>query len=166
MLLLYESFSLIVSVMSLDLLALFYSSFVFAIFPTLWCLVVFLIAKFSGWQQLAEAYGIERYPSRTRRKGGLQTVRLNKSRYKNSVTIDYDEYGLYMQTLIFFRIGHSLLYIPWEDVTVHPKVDRGLFSQFDFTRALTFSRKPDVRVVFSKRLIETFERFRDVQMMM
>mgnify|MGYP001793864918 CR=1 FL=1 len=138
-----------------------------AVFPAFWCLVVFLIAKLGGWQQLAEAYRIEQYPTgRSRRRGGLQTIYLNKSRYKGSVTIDYDEYGLYMQTMILFRIGHPLLYIPWEDVTVHPKMDRGFFfNKFDFTRELTFSQRPNVRIVFSKRLIEHFENFRDVKML-
>lgn len=135
------------------------------LFPAFWCLVVFAIAKFGGWQRLAEAYRIEQYPARSRRKSGLQSIRLNGSRYNNVVNIDYDEYGLYMQPMILFRIGHPLLYIPWEDITVHPKTDGGLFGGFGLTRELTFSQRPDVSVVFYKRLIEKFERFRDVKMM-
>ncbi|MEM8505444.1 MAG: hypothetical protein AAF716_20115 [Cyanobacteria bacterium P01_D01_bin.1] len=132
-------------------------------FPAFWCLAIGAFAKLGGWQKLAEAYSIERYPARPRQKGGPKTIRVNGVRYKGSATIDYDEDGVYMHTIIFFRIGHALLYIPWEDITVHPKTTN-LFG-FDFTREITFAQKPEVKVVFPTRLIEKFEYFRDVKMM-
>ena len=135
----------------------------FIAFPALWCLVVGSLAKVGGWQQLAETYSIEQYPDRFRQKGGVQTIRINNTRYKNAVTIDYDEYGLYMQTLILFRIGHALLYIPWEDIAIHPKA-KNLFG-FDFMRELTFKQKPEVKVVFPKSLIQKIANFSDVDIM-
>lgn len=142
---------------------LFFILVVSVAFPMLWCLVVSMIAKVGGWQTLAKTYRIERYPARPRQKGGRQTIYIDKARYKGAATIHYDIDGLYMHTIFLFRIGHPLLYIPWSDVTVHPKT-RNLFG-FDFNRELTFSQEPEVRVVFPKRLIERFEYFRGVQMM-
>ncbi|MEL7071554.1 MAG: hypothetical protein AAGN15_23295 [Cyanobacteria bacterium J06581_3] len=135
------------------------------LFLVMWFGMIWLIAKMGSWQTLAKVYGIEKYPARPRQNGGLQTILLNRSRYKNSVTVAFDEDGIYLHPIIFFRFKHDLLYIPWEDITVHPKsASRSLFG-FDFTRRLTFAKVPDVRVVFMKRLIEKFERYRSVRMM-
>ena len=136
----------------------------FIAFPIFWCAVIWILAQ-GGWRQLAEFYRIEQYPSLPTRKSHLQTISINKIRYKGSVTIAYDDYALYMHPILPFRIGHDLLSIPWEEVTVHPKAaSRRLFA-FDFTRKLTFEQVPNVRVVFPKSLIEQFERFRGVQML-
>jgi len=135
----------------------------FIAFPALWCLVLGSFAKISGWQKLAEAYSIEQYPARSRRKGGWNTIRVNGVRYKNSATIDYDEDGVYMHTVIFFRIGHDLLYVPWEDIEIHANT-KNLFG-FDYQREVTFAQKPEIKIIFPTSLIEKFEYFRDVQMM-
>lgn len=61
----------------------------FMAFPVLWCALVWSVAKGGGWQQLAEVYSIEQYPSLSIRKNGLQTIYLNKLRYKRAVNISY-----------------------------------------------------------------------------
>jgi len=78
-------------------------------FPFMWCSIILLISKASGWQQLASFYGIETYPARSRQGGGLHTIYMNGCSYKNAMTIQYDEDGLYMRPMILFRLGHALL---------------------------------------------------------
>ena len=135
----------------------------FLLFPCFWYSATLLVAKMSGWQQLAEVYAIEQYPARQRQKAGLKTIFMNKCRYKNSVVISYDEDGLFLQTMIFFRAGHALLYIPWSDTTVLSEPNRPFWRYA--ARKLTFAAMPDVKVTVSKRLIERIEAFRHVQMM-
>ena len=137
----------------------------FLLFPVMWLGIIWLIGKIGGWQTLAKVYGIEKYPARPRQKSGLQTILLGKSRYKNSVTVDFDEDGIYLYPIVIFRFKHDLLYIPWEDITVHPKSASRSWFAFGFTRRLTFAKVPEIKVVFMKRLIEKFERYRDVKMM-
>lgn len=156
-------FSITIALSRLELTERLLPLIAFVAFPAFWCLILSSFAKGSGWQTLAEAYQIERYPARFRQEAGRQTIYINKIRYNSAATIDYDIDGVYMHTLIFFRIGHPLLYIPWDDITVHTKT-KNLFG-FDFQRELTLAQTPEVRIVFPKHLIEKFEHFRGVPMM-
>ncbi|MBM4278361.1 MAG: hypothetical protein FJ130_10860 [Deltaproteobacteria bacterium] len=87
----------------------------------------FLIGRISGWSTLANFY---RFPGefvgqRWRFQSGQLRWHLG---YNNCLTIGANESGLYLSVFFLFRIGHSSLFIPWDDISINMK--KGVWSKY------------------------------------
>ncbi|MDJ1506675.1 hypothetical protein [Xanthocytophaga agilis] len=75
--------------------------------------VIFLISQF-GWARLASSY---RNDSPFEGKHiGIITARINRVNYKNCLSLKCNEEGLYMRPILFFRLFHPPVLIPWKDI--------------------------------------------------
>ena len=86
-------------------------------FVTLWCAVIFMIGRISGWALLAK-----RFRTDSRFPGQLWTWQSARMRwgcnFNNCLTVGGDPSGLYLKMLFLFRIGSPPLLIPWQEVTI------------------------------------------------
>jgi len=86
-------------------------------FPLVWCLVCFLIAQLSGWAALSRKFrSTGASPSQS---WGMQSARMRwGANYGSCLTVGAEPAGLYLATLLLFRIGHPPLLLPWPEVSV------------------------------------------------
>lgn len=94
------------------LVAVFAGLFVFS-----WIVAGIAVSRMTGWYRLAERFPLQGdFPSeRWRFKSA--TARFG-SHYNNCLTIAADPAGFYVAMPWAFRIGHSPLCIPWNEITV------------------------------------------------
>jgi hypothetical protein len=123
----------------------------FVFIPLIWILVVFLVARLSGWRELADAYPLS--TDFTGRKLQFQSANFRwGSNYTGIVQIGADPQGLYLSVFIPFRPGHPPIFVPWGDIQVESR--DGLIPAL----RLRFSRKPGIPCVISKMLGERLAR--------
>jgi hypothetical protein len=87
----------------------------FVCFGLFWSLIVFLIAHIGGWAGLARAYPATLPPQGrswtwTSAKFGLV------ANYRNCVNVTVSNTGIDLRPVIFFRIGHKPMLIPWHAI--------------------------------------------------
>jgi hypothetical protein len=89
-------------------------------FATLWCAVIFLIGRISGWALLAK-----RFRTDSQFPGQLWTWQSARFRwgcnFNNCLTVGAGPSGLYLSMLFLFRIGSPPLLIPWQEVTIRQR---------------------------------------------
>ncbi len=85
------------------------------VFPLFWSAIVFLISRVGGWSELAERFGHDG-PA----QGEVFTWCSARLRflcnYSNCLRVTISDAGIHIRTLIFFKMGHRPLFIPWEAV--------------------------------------------------
>jgi hypothetical protein len=87
------------------------------LFVLLWCAVVFSIAAFSGWMNLARRFRLS--SAFTGPSWGLQSAYMRwASRYRSCLNIGADATGLKLSVLFLFRVGHPPLLVPWSEISV------------------------------------------------
>ncbi len=117
------------------------------VFPLFWMFVVFVIGFMSGWQRLANYYRLTRpFNGKT---WSWQSGRLNFGNYSSTLITGADFEGLYLATVIFFRVGHPPLFIPWHDIEITKK-QRLFYSVVEFQ----FAKVPRVKLRLPKRTAE------------
>jgi hypothetical protein len=90
-------------------------------FVCLWCGIVLLISRLSGWANLANRFRLT-LPFAAQ-KWGWQSARMRyATNYSNCLTVGADPMGLYLDIFPLWRIGHSPLLIPWHEVSVRRRV--------------------------------------------
>ncbi len=105
-----------------SLIALIVPGF-FISFALFWSMVVFLIARIGGWASLARQYPATTPPSgksfqwRSARFGYLGS-------YRNTLEVTLSPAGLYMRPVIFFRMGHDPVLIPWNAIADADRSDQ------------------------------------------
>lgn len=97
---------------------------ILVVIPLFWCFVVFLISRLSGWASLAAHYGVDGVQKQ--QASGLKWHRLRMlnlfrtrwfpGRYQNAASAAFDNDALYLKTMILFRVGHTMLRVPWSDI--------------------------------------------------
>ena len=87
------------------------------VFALFWSFIIWLIAYLSGWRQLAEVYPERRPQFSTCWKWQSIGLRWGAS-YSRALTICAGNGGITLTPVLLFRIGHTPLTIPWEDITV------------------------------------------------
>jgi len=96
-----------------------------------WCLIVWLISLFSGWQMLAEQYAAEKTG---RTAGGTWrhavTGRIGIGRYRNVLSVATTADGMFLDVMPFFRVGHPQLFIPLSAVSARRRV-QGFFGELE-----------------------------------
>ncbi len=99
-------------------------------FSAYWFFLSWLIARISGWAQLAEHYSAS-----YKFEGELHLSRYglfkNTSKYHKLLKVGISEEGLYLSMAAFFRVGHPPLLIPWGDISYINQ--KGRFAQIGFT---------------------------------
>lgn len=92
----------------------------FIAFGLLWTLIVTLISRAGGWARLAH-----QYPATGPATGETFSLRSAKfgmfSSYRNCLTVTLSLSGIHLQPMIFFRIGHKPILLPWTAVTSYSK---------------------------------------------
>ena len=83
-------------------------------FIGLWCLVCFLFSLISGWKSLATQFQTQNKPAG--RHFSMQSASLGVVHYKGAINIGATPEGLYMSVMVFFRLGHPPLLVPWSEV--------------------------------------------------
>jgi hypothetical protein len=103
--------------------------FIFLIFfVTLWCVTSLFTGRLSGWAVLGRHFASTLpFPSQSWR---WKSARMRwGANYKNCLSIGADAAGLYLSSLLFFRIGHPALFIPWSEISFRGR-RRILFVEF------------------------------------
>lgn len=113
-----------------------------------WCFVGYLVGMISGWSRLAERYrAIVPFEGEKRR---FQSARMRYlSNYNNCLTVGVNMQGLYLGTLFLFRVGHTQLLVPWQDISLQQKKE-----WLGATYELRFAQVPDIYVKVNQRLGE------------
>jgi len=83
------------------------------LFPCMWIFVLFIISR-SGWGRLAERYKTDEAFTGTRI--GIISAGINRANYNNSLILKYNEDGIYLKTMLIFRLFHPPLLIPWSEI--------------------------------------------------
>jgi hypothetical protein len=100
----------------------------------MWTGVGYLIGVVSGWQELARSYRCARL-KRPRWKYQSGQMRLLMNAH-NVLVVDVDTQGLYLATILLFRVGFPPVRIPWQDVSVKPgKLFFWRYAEFRFRQA-------------------------------
>jgi len=83
-------------------------------FIAIWCGVVYLISH-CGWRTFADRYPATEAPEGRwfRRRSGNMA---RGGSYGNCLNVCLNNAGVYVETAMVFRIGHSSLFVPWEEV--------------------------------------------------
>jgi len=101
------------------------SSAYLLLIPLVWCGLSWLMSRISGWHRLAR-----RFPA-TRPLDGetayLRTGRIGAVTYHSCLRFHVTDDGLGIAIAIPFRIGHSPLFIPWDQFH-HVKDDGMMYS--------------------------------------
>jgi hypothetical protein len=107
------------------------------IFLVSWIVIVKIISKVSGWQELSE-----KYPSRTPfngKKYNFQSARMKRGmNMNNCLTVGANHVGLYLSMFLLFSLGHKPIFIPWSEINA--TTEKGRF--MNYTK-LTFLRSPN-----------------------
>jgi hypothetical protein len=86
-------------------------------FITLWCFISFLISRLSGWSTLSNRFSATLPFSG--QKWNWQSARMRLgTNYGNSLIVGADPSGLFLATIFVFRIGHTPLLLPWNEVSI------------------------------------------------
>ncbi|RYG69911.1 hypothetical protein EON80_08930 [bacterium] len=80
-------------------------------FATLWCSIIWFLARVGGWARLAKHYPATTVPQGYR-FGGV-SASLGWTNYNGCLTAIVAEQGLYLKPWAMFSISHSPLLIPW-----------------------------------------------------
>ena len=127
-------------------------------FSALWTGIVWLTSRLGGWADLAEEF-----PATGRIEGEefkFCSARLRYVvNYSHCLTITVTPSGLHIIPMIFFRLGHPALLIPWQAIQ---SMERGMMPFFRATR-LTIRRsgakKPTVVTVYGRGLADALDRW-------
>jgi hypothetical protein len=87
------------------------------VFAGIWVLIIFTISR-GGWAALAASYSTS-----TPFKGhsvGFISASINGANYNNSLILKYNEVGIYLRPIFFFRLFHKPLLIPWKEIKEGP----------------------------------------------
>lgn len=88
-------------------------------FALMWVGIVWLIAKL-GWGQIAERFGTNRNVPRDGQHFSWQSLRIGRMvgsrNYSSCINACVASEGLYLRPMIFFRMFHQQLLIPWAKV--------------------------------------------------
>jgi hypothetical protein len=87
-------------------------------FVGIWLLVLKILSIQSGWTTLAERFHYyDKFEGSYYR---FQTARMNKVFFRSSLEIGMNVMGLYLIPMIFFRLFHTPLFIPWAEIEAEP----------------------------------------------
>lgn len=122
------------------------------LFAGMWCFVLFMLSKQSGWSRLAEIFECkERIEGKYYR---FQSARINKVQFSSALEMGINELGLLLVPFLPFRLFHKRLLIPWEYISAKP------FKKF-FSSGyrLTISEDRNVQIEVTKRQFDRMSHY-------
>jgi hypothetical protein len=84
------------------------------VFIPLWCGIVFMLSRISGWSAIAARFPGSPNPTGTRFDGVTGTVGIIS--YRNVMTVHIAPDGLHVVPWKVFTIGHAPIFIPWGEI--------------------------------------------------
>lgn len=112
-------------------------------------LVSVVISYIGGWSSLAKRFATKQPFSGERWTGQSGQMRWIAG-YHNCLTLGANEKGLFLATMILFRVKHPPLLIPWNEISITPK---RLWILGDFVR-LTLGRQESVPLLIRRKLAD------------
>jgi hypothetical protein len=86
-------------------------------FVLFWCVVMFLIARLTGWNTLAERFRL--ISTFTGPIWGFQSARTRWStHYGSCLNVGADASRLMLSVFFLFRLGHPPLLVPWSEISI------------------------------------------------
>lgn len=85
------------------------------LFPLFWMAIVYLISRVGGWSELAARFGHDGPVTGDVFKWCSARLRV-ACNYSNCLTVTVCDEGIHIRTLVFFKVGHPPLFIPWTAV--------------------------------------------------
>jgi len=120
---------------------------VLLIYALVWCAILTLIGRASGWAALAREYRFTGKFEGTRWR--FQHIQMRWSmNYSGAVTVGTNADGLYLALIPWFDIGHARMFIPWTDMKIEMKHARFAGDYME----ITFPKVPGTLVRFGARL--------------
>jgi len=113
-------------------------------FVVMWVFINIVLAKLSGWMELAKNYRSTKEFEGER--WNMRWAKINFVDYKGCINFGSNRNGLYMSVIFPFNFGSKPLLIPWIDILTIEK--KGWF--FDYV-VLNFKKNPNVDIKISKR---------------
>lgn len=90
----------------------------FVVFPLFWMGILALLARFSGYAELAQSFpGPATPPGRAFSR---KSATLKGMRYRNILTVGVGPEGLYLALSWPFTFRHPPILVPWSEVAVSP----------------------------------------------
>lgn len=128
------------------------------IFPLFWMAAVYVISRFGGWSRLAASFPATR-PATGEAFGWCSARFANFANYSNCLNITVSSTGIHIEPIIFFRIGHPPLFVPWDVVTELRLKDRWLFSITRLTITDPDGSSPTTLTIYGRRLGESLHNY-------
>lgn len=88
----------------------FEKAYLVALLPLLWCFLTWLLARMSGWSQLAKRFPATAIHGESAR---LRSGRIGSVSYHSCLSFRVNEDGLRISVALPLRVGHSPMFIPW-----------------------------------------------------
>lgn len=85
-------------------------------FPLIWCFVVWMLSRISGWHHLAATYASGDRAMTGTCQGGV-TGMVGIVSYRGVLTVSLTPEGFFLEVMALFRIGQPRLFIPWSAVS-------------------------------------------------
>jgi hypothetical protein len=102
-----------------------YFAFLFPVlFIAFWTFICFLISLMSGWSALTRRFRAQSEPYGDTRSAGpfFCGVQMRfRCNYNNAVRLTVTGEALFLSVVIFFRVGHPPLAIPWQEIQLRRK---------------------------------------------
>ena len=87
-------------------------------FAAIWIAVGYSLSKMSGWSELSEKYVFSnKFDGKYYR---YQSAKFNKINFNNALQLGVNNQGMYLATMILFRLFHKPLFIPWNEIQAEP----------------------------------------------
>ena len=86
-------------------------------FAALWIAIFFVVSRWGGWRNLAEAYPAHDVPAGERLRMRSAQLRAGCN-YNNCITFVSGPMGLHMSLPLIFRFFHSPVFLPWSELQV------------------------------------------------
>jgi hypothetical protein len=87
---------------------------------SVWWVSLHFAAWLTGWSELAARYRTDA-PFQGERWNFQSAQTRYMSHYNGCLTFGANPQGMYVAPLIFFRIGHPALLVPWQELRIEPQ---------------------------------------------
>ncbi|HEX6913800.1 MAG TPA: hypothetical protein VF145_01080 [Chitinophagaceae bacterium] len=83
------------------------------VIPLIWVVISYLTYRV-GWRDMQMAYPAE--PGTVTKRLGIVSGVIGESTYTNALVLRYNENGLQLRPVIFFRLFQKPVFFPWKDI--------------------------------------------------
>jgi hypothetical protein len=84
------------------------------VFVGMWCFVIYIFSRMSGWSNLAKQFRLRKGFVGKRRH--FQSGMIGLVNYRSCLTLGANQEGIYFSMLPIFAIGCPPLLIPWHEI--------------------------------------------------